>query len=79
MRDRRTFVICIERGDYRSTLAVGKVDAALADAIGEEHGLIRVIDETEEDYLYPADWFIPIRLPAAARKALSAKAHARAV
>jgi len=38
-----------------------------ADAIS--HGLIRVVDESGEDYLYQEDLFVPIELPAAARPA----------
>lgn len=43
----------------------------LDDEFGAEHGLVRVIDESGEDYLYPADFFAPIELPASIEKALA--------
>jgi hypothetical protein len=42
------------------------------DVQAQEQGLIRVIDESEEDYLYPADYFLPIELPEAVEKAFAA-------
>jgi hypothetical protein len=43
---------------------------ALADPAAAKHGLIRIIDESGEDYLYPKKLFLPIALPQAARRAL---------
>lgn len=37
----------------------------IADARAAEHQLVRVIDESGEDYLYPVDYFVPIELPQA--------------
>jgi hypothetical protein len=42
----------------------------LPDEAAAEDGYVRVIDESGEDYLYPADYFVPIELPQAAEKAL---------
>ena len=36
---------------------------ALPNVKAEGHGLLRVIDESGEDYLYPADFFVSIELP----------------
>ena len=36
---------------------------ALPNSKAESHGLVRVIDESGEDYLYPADFFVAIELP----------------
>jgi len=41
------------------------------DASAAKHSLVRVIDESGEDYLYPADYFILLRLPANVKLALS--------
>jgi hypothetical protein len=49
-----------------------KIYCALPDAEGEAHRLIRVVDESGEDYLYPAAFFIPIELPAPVERALAA-------
>ena len=43
----------------------------IPDRRAAEHHLIRVIDESEEDYLYPESYFVPIELPEAAEKAFS--------
>jgi len=43
----------------------------LPDSEAEREGLLRVVDESEEDYLYPKTMFEPIRLPAGAAKALA--------
>jgi len=43
----------------------------VADGSAGEHGLIRVIDESGEDYLYPHNHFIPIDLPQSIEKALT--------
>jgi len=43
----------------------------MPDASAARHKLIRVIDESGEDYLYPADYFVSLRLPANVKLALS--------
>lgn len=57
------FVICIENGDYAGALELRKVYEALADAAAETKSSIRVIDESGEDYLYPAAWFVSVAVP----------------
>ena len=49
-----------------------KLYGALPDRDGARHGMRRVIDESGEDYLYPRSWFVPLDVPAKARKVLSA-------
>jgi hypothetical protein len=64
------FAICIRNDDYPASLEVWKVYRVLTDSRAEEHGYIRVIDESGEDYLYPQGYFAPIQLPKAAREVL---------
>jgi hypothetical protein len=45
-----------------------KVYRALADELASKRGQLRVIDESGEDYLYPQEYFIPIKLPQAAER-----------
>ena len=52
-------VICINSEGYEVSLTVHKTYRTIADEDAEQHGMIRVIDETEEDYLYPASHFVP--------------------
>jgi hypothetical protein len=42
----------------------------LSDEQASKHHQMRVIDESGEDYLYPEDYFVPIKLPQAAEKAV---------
>jgi len=62
-------VICL-RNEDSDDLLVGKVYRTLPDEVAARDGYIRVIDESGEDYLYPASFFVPIKLPLAAEHAL---------
>ena len=57
------FLVCINNSDYPASLEQRKIYRVLPDARAAKHGLVRVIDESGEDYLYPADYFAPIKLP----------------
>lgn len=57
------FVVCIRNDGYPASLGRHKIYRVLPDAKAEKHGDLRVVDESGEDYLYPADWFAPIRVP----------------
>jgi len=65
------FVLCIKNKKYSVSLEMRKIYQVLPDAKAAEHNQIRVIDESGEDYLYPADYFIPLKLPQAAEKVFS--------
>jgi hypothetical protein len=47
-----------------------KIYRVLPDEDAAVDGDIRVVDESGEDYLYPAEWFVPIELPQAVEKSL---------
>jgi len=65
------FVVCIKNKGYEASLEVRKLYRVLPDTQGAEHHLVRVVDESGEDYLYPADYFVPVKLPQAALEALA--------
>lgn len=65
------FVLCLRNDGYPASLEIKKVYPVLVDATGEARGLLRVLDESGEDYLYPADYFVAIAVPAAAAKIFS--------
>ena len=67
---RPRFAVCIENGGDDVSLELCKVYRLLADARAEKAGLIRVIDESGEDYLYPREDFVPIELPEAGARVL---------
>lgn len=63
------FVVCIANEDCED-LEVRKIYQTIPDAAAALDGLIRIVDESGEDYLYPANYFVQIELPQAAEKAL---------
>jgi len=66
------FVLCIRSDDFQASLERGKVYQVLPDSQAEEEQLVRVVDESGEDYLYPWEFFVEIDLPESARNALVA-------
>lgn len=71
------FAVCLmTSGD--EDVAVGKVYRILPDAKAAEVGCLRVIDESGEDYLYPAKQFMVLDLPEAERERLRAVLEADA-
>jgi hypothetical protein len=63
MEKKENFVVCINNQDYPASLELNKIYRAIPDADAEQDGDLRVIDESGEDYLYPAEWFVPVTLP----------------
>lgn len=61
------FVICINNKDS-DDLQIRKIYQSLPDSGAEKRGLLRVIDDSGEDYLYPVDFFVSITLPRAVEK-----------
>ncbi len=59
----RVFTVCVRNTGYEASLELHKIYAVLPDAEAEKESDIRIIDESGEDYLYPADWFVPIDVP----------------
>lgn len=67
---RRQLVLCVDNAGYEVSLESRKFYVALADADAEAHGQLRVIDESGEDYLYPASRFTEVPLPLPVRRRL---------
>ncbi len=67
-------VVCIDNEGYPASLERRKIYVALRDAAAEKHGLLRVIDESGDDYLHPKALFRPIALPQTVKKAVLAAA-----
>ena len=64
------FVVCIENADYPASLELHKLYRVLPDADAARDGDLRIVDESGEDYLYPAGWFAAIELPARVKSSL---------
>jgi hypothetical protein len=71
-RRRHRYVVCLANDGLEVSLAVGKIYRVLRDAHAEAHGLVRVVDETDEDYLFPADLFEAIPVSPRLARALRA-------
>lgn len=69
-RDLARHVICVENRGYEASLEKSKVYRTKLDASAAREHLIRVVDESGEDYLYPSSLFRPIRLTLSIRQAL---------
>lgn len=64
------FVICLKNEAYPASLELRKIYQVVPDEKAATHNLIRVIDESGEDYLYPEDYFASIKLPQKLKAAL---------
>lgn len=75
MTTRKRYVICVRNEGHEASLELRKIYLLLDDPKAEKDDLIRVVDE-DEDYLYPASWFLPIKLPHEVEEAISETVHA---
>lgn len=57
------FVICTENAGYEASLELRKLYEVLSDPVADNHGYLRIIDESGEDYLYPKSFFVDLELP----------------
>ena len=62
------FVVCVANRGYRASLVIRRLYRILPDGEAERNGLVRIIDESGEDYLYPKKLFVAIDLPSALTK-----------
>lgn len=66
------FVVCLDNHDYPASLERGKLYPVLEDAQGAKLGMVRIVDESGEDYLYPATRFAAITVPSKIAERLAA-------
>ncbi len=67
----KRFVVCIDNRGYEASLEPRKIYQATPDRTASKRGLIRIVDESGEDYLYPEKYFVPIEVPRSIEEALS--------
>src|SRR5215211_4912424 len=72
MAQAKQLVVCIDNRGYAASLEKRKIYVALRDAGAEKHGLLRIVDESGDDYLYPKTSFRSIALPLSVKKAVLA-------
>ena len=70
----KQLVVCVENDGYAVSLEKRKIYVALRDAAADKHRMLRIVDESGEDYLYPQTLFRSITLPGSVRKAILAAA-----
>jgi hypothetical protein len=56
---KKHLVVCIFNEGYAAALETRKLYMSIPDPEAEKDGLIRVVDESGEDYAYPKSWFLP--------------------
>ena len=66
----RRFAVCVRNDGYDASLERNKIYVLISDSDAEQEGDVRVVDESGEDYLYPADWFVGIDVPKAVQISL---------
>jgi hypothetical protein len=66
----KQLVVCIKNDGYSVSLEKRKIYVSLRDAEADKHGLLRIVDESGEDYLYPKSLFRAIPLPQAVKRAV---------
>ena len=70
----KQLVVCVNNDGYPVSLEKRKIYVALPDADAEKHGLMRIIDESGDEYLYSKALFRSIALPESVKKAVLAAA-----
>jgi hypothetical protein len=73
-RSSRHLVVRIRNDGYAVLLERRKIYVAMPDQSAARHGLVRVVDESGDDYLYPNEYFASIDLPVWVRRAVLAAA-----
>ena len=68
----KQFALCVDNADYKASLVPGKVYRILQDPKAAKDDLIRIVDESGEDYLYHKSLFVVVDLPRALTKKLIA-------
>lgn len=66
----RQFAVCVQNDGYEASLERNKIYVVLPDKDAERDGDLRIVDESGEDYLFSADRFVAIDVPAAVKASL---------
>jgi hypothetical protein len=64
------FAVCVNNSEYPASLELHKIYRVLPDDDAATDGDIRIVDESGEDYLYPADYFVVLELPQEVKESL---------
>ncbi len=72
----RRYAVCVEVGEYDVSLEARKIYEVWPDPDAEAHGQLRVVDESGEDYHFPAEYFRILKLPAEVDRLVRVSARA---
>jgi hypothetical protein len=64
------FAVCVNNKEYPASLELRKLYQVIPDPAAAKHHQLRIVDESGEDYLYPAGYFVAVSLPPSAEKAV---------
>ena len=71
----KRFALCLDNADHESSLILGKVYRLIPDAKAAKDDLVRIVDESGEDYLYHHSQFVFVEFPpSVAKKVLALEA-----
>lgn len=59
----KPFALCVDNAAYKASLILGKVYRIITDSVAAKDDLVRIVDESGEDYLYPKTHFIFVEFP----------------
>ena len=76
-RRKRRFLLCV-RNTGCEDLELHKVYEGLPDNAATREGYVRIVDESQEDYLYPEAYFVAVKLPRKAERAVARRLPAGA-
>ena len=68
----KPFALCVDNAEYEASLVLGKVYLILPDAKAARDDLVRIVDESGEDYLYHKSHFVFVDFPKAVAKKILA-------
>ena len=62
--------MCVKNSEYPASLELHKIYRVVPDQEAAREGDLRIVDESGEDYLYPAEWFDAVDVPRRVRTSL---------
>lgn len=77
IKHERHFAVCVDNADYEASLILRKIYEIIPDAVAANDDLLRIVDESGEDYLYHKSHFIMVRFPMEVEHALFATQSAK--
>jgi hypothetical protein len=67
---KKSFVICVQNEGYEVSLEKRKIYEAIEDQDAAKHQQLRIVDESGDDYLFPASFFVFVELPKPTQRAV---------